>query len=46
MSYSYVNSVFPDFKYSNVYDTKLYENLNVSQHDNRIFEPADLDINK
>lgn len=46
MSYSYVKSVFPDFKYSNVYDTKLYENLNVSQHDTRIFEPADLDINK
>ena len=30
MSYSYVKTVFPDFKYSNVYDTKLYENLNVS----------------
>lgn len=25
MSYSYVKSVFPDFKYSNVYDTKLYD---------------------
>jgi DNA replicative helicase MCM subunit Mcm2 (Cdc46/Mcm family) len=29
MSYSYVKSVFPEFKYSNVYDTKLYdESLN------------------
>jgi hypothetical protein len=46
MSYSYVKTVFPDFKYSNVYDTKLYENLNVSQHDTKLFEPADLDINK
>jgi len=25
MSYSYVKSVFPEFKYSNVYDTKLYD---------------------
>lgn len=46
MSYSYVKTVFPDFKYSNVYDTKLYENLNVSQRDTKLFEPADLDINK
>jgi hypothetical protein len=40
MSYSYVKTVFPNFKYSNVYDTKLYDNLNISQHDNRLFEPA------
>jgi len=48
MSYSYVKTVFPDFKYSNVYDTKLYENLNVSQsqRDTKLFAPADLDINK
>jgi hypothetical protein len=45
MSYSYVKTVFPDFKYSNVYDTKLYENLNVSQHDSKLIEPVDLDIN-
>ena len=46
MSYSYVKTVFPDFKYSNVYDTKLYENLNVSQRANRLFEPADFDVAK
>lgn len=46
MSYSYVKTVFPDFKYSNVYDSNLYENLNVSQYDKRLFEPADLDIVK
>jgi hypothetical protein len=47
MSYSYVKTVFPEFKYSNVYDTKLYENLNVSQQrDNKMFEPADFDMNK
>lgn len=27
MSYSYVTSVFPNFKYSNVYNTKLYESV-------------------
>ena len=43
MSYSYVKTVFPDFKYSNVYDMKLYENLNESQQsNNRLFEPVDL----
>lgn len=42
MSYSYVKTVFPNFKYSNIYDTKLYESLNVSQHDSGIFEPAEL----
>ena len=46
MSYSYVKTVFPDFKYSNVYDTKLYDNLNVSQYDNRLFEPVDTDISR
>jgi hypothetical protein len=47
MSYSYVKTVFPNFKYSNVYDTKLYENLNVSQrNDTKLFEPADFDMNK
>lgn len=46
MSYSYVKTVFPEFKYSTVYDTKMYENLNVSQYDNRLFEPADLDVSK
>jgi hypothetical protein len=40
MSYSYVKTVFPDFKYSNVYDTKLYDNLNTSQRNN-IFEPIE-----
>jgi hypothetical protein len=28
MSYSYVKTVFPDYEYSNVYDEKLYSNLN------------------
>ena len=28
MSYSYVKTVFPNFEYSNVYDDKLYKNLN------------------
>jgi hypothetical protein len=28
MSYSYVKTVFPNFNYSNVYDTNLYDNLN------------------
>ena len=40
MSYSYVKTVFPDFKYSNVYDTKLYDNLNISQRSNT-FEPME-----
>ena len=40
MSYSYVKTVFPDFKYSNVYDTKLYDNLNISQRNNT-FEPIE-----
>jgi hypothetical protein len=46
MSYSYVKTVFPDFKYSNVYDTKLYDNLNVSKNDNRLFEPIETDVSK
>lgn len=29
MSYSYVTSVFPNFKYSNVYNTKLYETVDL-----------------
>jgi hypothetical protein len=40
MSYSYVKTVFPDFKYSNVYDTKLYDNLNTSKRDDLI-EPIE-----
>lgn len=28
MSYSYVKTVFPEYSYSNVYDEKLYSNLN------------------
>jgi hypothetical protein len=28
MSYSYINNVFPNFEYSNVYNEKLYANLN------------------
>jgi hypothetical protein len=40
MSYSYVKTVFPDFKYSNIYDTKLYDNLNISQRNNS-FEPIE-----
>jgi hypothetical protein len=44
MSYSYVKTVFPDFKYSNVYDTKMYENLNVSQYNNKLFEPVSADV--
>jgi hypothetical protein len=30
MSYSYVTSVFPDFKYSNVYNEDIYKNINIS----------------
>lgn len=41
MSYSYVKTVFPNFQYSNVYDSKVYDNLNVSQ-DKKVFEGADL----
>lgn len=41
MSYSYVKTVFPDFKYVNVYDTKVYENLSVSNFDKKLFEPAE-----
>lgn len=44
MSYSYIKTVFPEFKYSNVYDTKLYENLNVNN--NPVFQPVNFDINK
>lgn len=44
MSYSYVKTVFPNFQYSNVYNTKVYENLNVSK--DQKFEPADFDVNK
>lgn len=40
MSYSYIKTVFPDFNYSSVYDSKLYDNVNVSKHDLRLFEPA------
>ena len=40
MSYSYVKTVFPDFKYSNVYDTKLYDNLSISNQKN-VFEPVE-----
>jgi len=43
MSYSYVKTVFPNFKHSNVYDTKMYENLNTLS-DTRIFEPIDMDV--
>lgn len=39
MSYSYVKTVFPNFKYSNVYDAKLYDNINASSG-KKIFEPA------
>lgn len=46
MSYSYVKTVFPEFKYSNVYDTKLYDNLNVAQRNDKLFEPADLDVTR
>lgn len=35
-----MKTVFPDFKYSNVYDTKLYDNLNISQRSNT-FEPTE-----
>lgn len=31
MSYSYIDKVFPEFRYSNVYDTKLYENVSVGK---------------
>jgi hypothetical protein len=43
MSYSYVKSVFPDFKYSNVYDAKLYEtkpSLNENENENMV-RPAE-----
>ena len=41
MSYSYVKTVFPEFQYSNVYNSKIYDNLNVSK-DQKVFEAADL----
>ena len=41
MSYSYVKSVFPNFQYSNVYNSKIYDNLNVSK-EQKVFEAADL----
>ncbi len=30
MSYSYVKTVFPNFQYSNLYNSNIYDNLNVS----------------
>ena len=42
MSYSYITKVFPDFQYSNVYDSNLYNNisgLNKSQQDVIQFKP-------
>lgn len=44
MSYSYVKTVFPNFKYSNVYNTKLYDNLNVTQDIK--FEPIETETNQ
>lgn len=44
MSYSYVKSVFPNFEYSNVYNSKIYDNLNVSK-DKKVFEAADFNNN-
>jgi hypothetical protein len=42
MSYSYVKTVFPNFNYSNVYDTKLYDNVNNSNITTKLnFEPRD-----
>jgi hypothetical protein len=40
MSYSYVKTVFPDFQYSNVYNTKMYENLNINNTPSTV-EPFD-----
>jgi len=34
MSYSYVKTVFPNFKYSNVYDTNLYKNTIIENTNN------------
>ena len=44
MSYSYVKTVFPNFQYSNVYSSKIYDNLNVSKEE-KIFEPANFNNN-
>lgn len=33
MSYSYVKTVFPNFNYSNVYDTKLYDNVHKNNNE-------------
>lgn len=44
MSYSYVKTVFPNFQYSNLYNSNIYDNLNVSK-DKKIFEAADFNTN-
>jgi len=42
MSYSYVKTVFPNFNYSNVYDTKLYDDLNKNNAPKQLnIEPHD-----
>lgn len=43
MSYSYVNTVFPNFKYSNVYDTKLYEKSTENLNEIKNVKPLDSD---
>ena len=44
MSYSYVKTVFPNFKYSNVYDTKLYDAKSDTKTNN-MYEPIEENVN-
>lgn len=46
MSYSYVKTVFPDFKYSNVYDTKLYETKLDNNNSGKNIYPVPADQNE
>lgn len=41
MSYSYVKTVFPDFKYSNVYNTKLYDTNDTNDKNTLKIIPAE-----
>ena len=41
-SYSYVTTVFPNFKNSNIYDQNLYNNISVVSNDSNKFIPSNL----
>lgn len=53
MSYSYVKTVFPNFEYSNVYDTKMYDrkmydgvSKDNSNSNIKVFNPVDMDVSR